>query len=147
MAFYAICVLICLNVVVAFALDAFQENAESLQTIDTEEGVATVAPLTVEEDSISGGSPDQESPPGLQAGRSWRSRSRGSVYFDASVLSGTRTGLEHQEWRASMPNSIPVQQQRSILHKLMQAQAADASASGLLPQLSEASEPANDSHA
>ena len=61
-AFYAICVLICLNVVVAFALDAFQDNAESLQTI--EEEAPQLAPLNADEAPISDAPPDQPSRPG-----------------------------------------------------------------------------------
>jgi hypothetical protein len=127
-AFYAICVLICLNVVVAFALDAFHENAETLNDAPQ---TATSAREDEAADDAQAGHGQSTSPetaggetPMEGTRRSHfavqRHSSRGgSMYFDASMITGTRTGLETEEWRATIPSSLPVQQQRSILRKLM----------------------------
>ena len=120
-AFWAICVLICLNVVVAFALDAFQENADSNQSANAADATPNdtdLAPIVATD------SPRAEramlQPAGLSPG-SFRRANSGSVYFNASMVTGTRTGLDNEEWRASVPESIPAHRRRSILHKLTNA--------------------------
>lgn len=114
--------LICLNIVVASALDAFQENAESLQTVQLGEEGPSLAPLSADDATLSGGSLDQPSNGGS---RSFGRAASTSIHFDANMISGTRTGLESEEWRATVPDSL---HQRDTLKRLLRAQAAQTAA-------------------